>query len=389
MSLVIQRMVKGIDAFPLLAVPFFVLAGNLLAKGGIARRLINMAYVIVGGIRGGLALVTTLSSMFFGGISGSSVADVSAIGSMLIPAMTDAGYKRARATAIVLTSATVAPIIPPSIPMIIYAYVAGGVSVAGLFLAGAVPGVLIGFGLMGVSYLLARKEGFPAEKRVPLAEAWRRIVDGLLGLLTLIIIMGGILSGIFTATESGAIAVVYTLIIVLFVYREIKIRDLPEIILDTALTTSVVLFLVATSTAFSWIMTFENLPQTMTTAIFSLTQNKILILLFLNIMLFIVGMFVDLTPAVVMLVPIILPLAYKIGINPLHLGTIVVVNLTFGLITPPVGTSLFVGCSIAGIKITEVVRPMLPYFLVMLFILMLITYLPQTVLFVPRIFGFD
>jgi tripartite ATP-independent transporter DctM subunit len=385
---IVQRMLAAINVFPLLAVIFFIFSGVLMARGGISGRLVRLAEVIVGRIPGGLAHINILSSMFFGGVSGSAVADVSSIGAMMIPAMEKDGYSRPYATAVTLTSAIMGPIIPPSIAMIIFAHVAGSVSIAGLFLAGAIPGVLIGIGLMVVAFIHAKLYHNKAIPSIPLKEKLIRIVDGLAGMMTIVIILGGITSGIFTATEAGAVAAFYALILTVFIYRSIKIRELPVILYECCIINAVVLFLVATSSVFTWILTYENFPTMVSDMLLSITQNKILIMLILNVVLLFIGMFIDQTPAIIMLVPVFLPLAQNLGIHPIHLGVIVVINLSFGLITPPVGTSLFVGCRIANLPITAVVRPMLPFLPIMIAILLLVTYVPGIIMWLPTVFGF-
>lgn len=385
---IVQRMLAAINVFPLLAVIFFIFSGVLMARGGISGRLVRLAEVIVGRIPGGLAHINILSSMFFGGVSGSAVADVSSIGAMMIPAMEKDGYSRPYATAVTLTSAIMGPIIPPSIAMIIFAHVAGSVSIAGLFLAGAIPGVLIGIGLMVVAFIHAKLYHNKVIPSIPLKEKLIRVVDGLAGMMTIVIILGGITSGIFTATEAGAVAAFYALILTVFIYRSIKIRELPTILYECCIINAVVLFLVATSSVFTWILTYENFPTMVSDMLLSITQNKILILLILNFVLLFIGMFIDQTPAIIMLVPVFLPLAQNLGIHPIHLGVIVVINLSFGLITPPVGTSLFVGCRIANLPITAVVRPMLPFLPIMIAILLLVTYVPGIIMWLPTIFGF-
>jgi tripartite ATP-independent transporter DctM subunit len=302
--------------------------------------------------------------------------------------MEKAGYTRRYATAVTLTSATLGPIIPPSIPMILYAYVVGSVSVAGLFLAGLIPGILIGAGLLVACYLHGR---WYHDRPVPPMsgrEKLVRVFDGLAGMMTLVIILGGITSGIFTATEAGAVASVYALFLTVVVYREIRIAQLPAILWDCCLTNAVVLFLIATTSVFTFIMTYENVPQWLAANVFGMIDNRWLLLLAINLMLLVIGMFIDLTPAVIMMVPILLPIAHRLDLDPIHLGIIVVVNLTFGLITPPVGTSLFVGCRIAKISMTELVAPMLPLLAIMFGVLLLVTYVPETFMWLPRYFGF-
>jgi tripartite ATP-independent transporter DctM subunit len=386
---IVQRMISGINSFPLLAVIFFIFAGTLMARGGVSTRLVRLAEVLVGRIPGALAHITILACMFFGGVSGSAVAEVSSIGAMMIPTMEKAGYKKETATSIALASAVMGPIIPPSIPMIIFAHTAGSVSIAALFLAGAIPGVLIGVGLMAWAFFHARRHIKPAPMPVlPFKEKMYRVADGMAGLFTMIIILGGIISGFFTATEAGAVASFYALFLCVGVYREIKIRELPGILFECCQVNAVVLFLVATSSAFTWILTYENLPTVLSSTVFAITNNKIILLIVINIFLLIVGCLVDLTPAIIMLTPILLPLMQKMGIHIVHFGAMVVINLCYGLITPPVGTSLFVGCRIAKLPITAVIRPLVPLLLIEIVVLVIVTYWPPVTMWLPRLFGF-
>jgi tripartite ATP-independent transporter DctM subunit len=347
-----------------------------------------MAEVLVGRFPGGLAQINVVSSMLFGGVSGSAVADVSSIGRMMIEAMERDGYTRRFATSLTLASATMGPIIPPSISMIMYAYIAERVSVAGLLLAGLIPGVMIGGGLLIAAYVHGRLYHNTHTPKLPWREKARRIADGASGMFTLVIILVGITGGIFTATEAGAVAAVYALALTIFVYKEITFKDLPKLLWETCLTNAVVLFLIATTSVFTFIMTYENVPQWIATNVLAVTDSKVLILLIINVLLLLVGLFIDLTPALIMMVPILIPLADRIGIDLIHLGIIMVVNLTFGLITPPVGTSLFVGCRIANISMTELVRPMLPLLAIMITVLMIVTYFPELFMWLPRYFGF-
>jgi tripartite ATP-independent transporter DctM subunit len=384
---IVQRMLTSINTFPLLAVIFFVFSGVLMARGGIARRLVLMAEVLVGWLPGSLAQIVCVASMFFGGVTGSAVAEVSSIGAMMIPAMEKDGYSRRFATAIVLTAATMGPIIPPSIGMIVFAHVAGNVSIAALFLAGVVPGVLIGVSLMIASFVhgkLYHQKTLPTLSR---REKVRRIFDGMAGVFTMVIILGGIISGVFTATEAGAAAAVYALILTVFVYREIKISDLPEILWECCLTNAVVMMLIATCSVYSWILTYENLPTLLADNFFNLIQSKWAFLLILNLFLLVVGMFVDMTPALIMLVPMLIPLAQKFGIDMVHLGLVMVINLAFGLTTPPVGTALFVALKVANLPMDKIIAPLLPLLACMCVVLLLVTYVPDIYVWLPRSFG--
>lgn len=382
-----KRMIEGINVFPLLAVPLFVFAGSVMSGGGLARRMIGFVQGLVGWVRGGLSLANIGASMLFGGVSGSCAADISSIGTILIPAMEEEGYDREFSTAVTVTSATLGPIIPPSIPAVMYAYIAGNISVAGLFLANLIPGILIGLALMVVSYVISVKRRYPREQFIGFKALLRRFGDGLLGLGGFFIIVGGTTAGIYTATEAGAIAAVYGLFIAMVIYKELKWKQIPSILLDTALTTALVMFLVGTSSIFSWYLGFSNIPQDFTRALLALTQNKYVILIIVNILLFIVGAFIDTTPALMLLVPILVPLGYGIGINPYHMGSIIVINLVFGLITPPVGTSLFVGCSVSGLSIEAITKEMKWFFLAMFCILVLVTFVPALSTAVPRGLG--
>jgi tripartite ATP-independent transporter DctM subunit len=387
---IVQRMMVAINSFPLLAVIFFIFAGVLMSRGGVSQRLVRMAEVIVGRVPGGLAQINILASMFFGGVSGSAVADVSSIGAMMIPAMEKDGYTTSYATAITLTSAIMGPIIPPSIAMIIFAHVAGSVSIAGLFLAGVIPGIMIGLSLMAAALFhgIVYHKQHKTPPVIHWREAVRRCIDGAAGMFTIVIILGGITSGLFTATEAGAVASAYGLILTVFIYKEVKIKELPGILYECCMITAVVLFLISVSSVFTWIMTYENFPLWVSNTLLSITDNKIVILLIINLVLLFMGMFIDQTPAIIMIVPILIPIAAKLNVHIIHLGAIVVINLCFGLITPPVGTSLFVGCRIAKIPMTAVIRPMLPLLAIMILVLMFVTFSPGVVLWLPRMFGY-
>lgn len=384
---IVQRMLISLNTFPLLAVIFFVFAGVLMSRGGIARRLVMMAEVLVGWLPGSLAQIVCVASMFFGGVTGSAVAEVSSIGGMMIPAMEKAGYTRRFATAIVLTAATMGPIIPPSIGMIVFAHVAGSVSIAALFLAGVIPGILIGLSLMGASFIHGK---FYHQVKLPTLttrEKVVRVADGMAGVFTMVIILGGIITGVFTATEAGAAASVYAFILTVFVYKEIKISELPEILWECCLTNAVVMMLIASCSVFSWILTYENLPTLLAENFFNLIHSKWAFLLLLNIFLLFVGMFIDMTPAIIMLVPMLLPLASKFGIDYIHLGLIVVINLAYGLTTPPVGTALFVALKVAKLPMEKIILPLLPLLGCMLVVLLLVTYVPEVYVWLPRGLG--
>ena len=380
-----QRIANGLNSFALLAIPFFILAGHIMNSGGIARRLIDFAKTLLGMLPGGLAHVNVLAAMLFGAISGSAAAAVSAVGSVMGPQMDSEGYDREFGAAVNITSATTGLLIPPSNVLIVYSLASGGVSIAALFLAGYIPGLLVGLSLMLVAGVVAVKKKYPIAGGVPLVEVVKKFLDALPSLLLLVIIIGGIVGGIFTATEAAAIAVLYALILA-FIYREIKIKDLPKIFLDASATTAVVLLLVGTSMGMSWIMAYVNIPQNVASALVALSDNPVVIMLVINVILLSVGTFMDMTPAVLIFTPIFLPIAIEIGIDPIHFGIIMVLNLCIGLCTPPVGSVLFLGVGVAETSIVKVIRPILPFFIAMVVALLIITYFPQLSLWLPEYF---
>jgi len=382
-----QRIATGLDSFSLLAIPFFILAGQLMNRGGIAIRLIEFAKVLVGRLPGGLAFVNILANMLFGAISGSAAASASAIGSFMTPKMTDEGYDKSFSTAINVTSATTGLSIPPSNVLIVYSLAAGGLSVGALFIAGYVPGILTGLALMAVAAVVSYRKKYPRAEKTSLRFGFIKFIDAIPSLGMIIVVIGGIIAGIFTATEAAGIAVVYALILSL-IYREIKISNLPQIILRSVIISCIVLLLVGTSIALSWVMSYQDLPQTISEGLLGLSSNPIVILLIINFILLAVGVVMDMTPAILIFTPIFLPVAINMGIDPIHFGMIMVVNLSIGLVTPPVGTVLFVGCSISKIGIEKVIRPILPLYAAMFIILMLITYIPRLTLWLPEFFGF-
>ena len=380
-----QRMATSLDSFTLSAIPFFILAGQIMNRGGIAVRLINFAKAIVGPLPGGLAFVNIISCMLFGAISGSAVASASAIGGFMNPMMEKDGYDKSFSAAVNITSATTGLIIPPSNVLIVYSLASGGVSIAALFIAGYVPGLLIGLALMIVALLYSIIKKYPTDKLVGFKEFFKRFVDAFPSLMLLVVVIGGIVVGIFTATEASAIAVIYTLILG-FVYKEITVKDISPILLETIKTSSIVLLLVSTSIAMSWVMSYENIPQEISSTLLAISDNPIVILIIINLILLFVGIFMDMTPAVLIFTPIFLPIVTALGMNPIHFGIIMIMNLCIGLCTPPVGSVLFVGCSVADLKIQQVIRPLLPLFLVMIGVLLLITYFPDLTLWLPRLF---
>jgi len=385
---VAQRMATGIDSFALLAIPFFILSGLLMGRGGIARRLIDFAKVLVGMFPGGLAYVNVLTCMFFGAISGSAVAATSAIGGFMIPIMNKEGYDKNFNTAVTVTASTTGLLIPPSNVLIIYSLASGGVSIAALFIAGYLPGILVGLGLITVCAILAVIRKYPVGDRVPFIYGIKKLLEAIPSLLLIVIVIGGIISGIFTATEASAIAVLYSLLLSVMVYREVKVNELPQILLKTVETTAIVMLLIGTSSAMSWILSYENIPQNISQTLIAMTENKIVILLIINLILLLVGTFMDMTPAILIFTPIFLPVVTALGITPLHFGIIMVLNLCIGLTTPPVGSVLFVGCGIGKTTIGNITKSLLPFYIVMVIVLMLVTYIPQITLFLPKYFGF-
>jgi len=384
---VAERMATGLDSFSLLAIPFFILAGQIMNRGGIARRLIDFAKTLVGALPGGLAHVNIMAAMLFGAIAGSAVAAASAIGGFMGKAMEKEGYTKEFAASVNITSATLGLVIPPSNVLIVYSLASGGVSIAALFLAGYLPGILTGLLLMLVAAIWAKRKGFPQGERSKMSEIFKSFLAALPSLFLLIVVIGGIVAGIFTATEASAVAVLYCLILTFF-YKEISLNELPEVFLHSVGTTAVVLLLIGTSMSMSWIMAYENIPQNITEILLSISDSKIVILLIINLILLFVGIFMDMTPAVLIFTPIFLPVVTKLGMNPTHFGIIMVLNLCIGLCTPPVGSVLFVGVGVAGTTIRKVVRPLLPLFIAMIVALIFVTYVPSLSLWLPGVFGF-
>lgn len=384
---VAQRMATGLDSFALLAIPFFILAGQLMNRGGIARRLIDFAKTLVGGLPGGLAHVNIIAAMLFGAISGSAVAAASAIGSFMGKRMEEDGYDKAFGAAVNITAATTGMTIPPSNILIVYSLASGGASIAALFLAGYLPGILTGLFLMIVAAVWAARKGYPVAARSTYSEMIRTFIQALPSLLLLVIVIGGIVAGVFTATEASAIAVVYCLALS-FWYREVKWSDLRDILVQSSGTTAIVMLLIGTSMSMSWIMAYENIPQDITRILLSFSDSPVVILLLINLILLFVGIFMDMTPAVLIFTPIFLPVVTEMGMDPVHFGIIMVLNLSIGLCTPPVGSVLFVGVGVAETTIKKVVRPLLPLFVAMILALLIVTYWPALSLWLPSVFGF-
>lgn len=381
--LIPKQMFSGTDSFPLLAVPFFILAGNLMNIGGITKRLVHFCNILLGHVRGGLALVNVVASMFFAGVTGAAVADTSALGSILIPAMTREKYDRDFSAAVTAASSTVGPIIPPSIPMVILGTV-GELSIGALFLAGVIPGILMGLSLLVVAYVISVKRDYPKEKMRSLKEFFIGLKDALLALLMPAIIMGGILGGIFTPTEAAVVAVFYAFLVSFFVYREVRWKDLPRVLIDSVVVTSIIMFVIANSAIFGWILANHQVPQAVAHIFLSITNNKWVLLLLINLFLLFVGTFMETTASLIILTPILLPMAVKVGIDPIHFGLVMVLNLVIGLITPPLGVCLFIACSIAKITLEQIAKSILPFLLAAIAVLFIVTYIPELVLWLPR-----
>jgi tripartite ATP-independent transporter DctM subunit len=383
---VMIQIASGVNKFSLLAIPFFVLAGAIMAEGGMSRRLVAFAGVLVGFIRGGLSLVNILASTFFGAISGSSVADTASIGSVLIPEMERKGYPRDFATAVTVSGSVQAILIPPSHNAVIYSLAAGGgVSIGALFMAGVLPGLLLGLTLAIMCLFIAKKRNFPKGEVIPLRQALRICVDALWGLATLVIILGGILTGVFTATESASIAVVWAFFVTMFIYRDYKWSELPRLVHRTVKTVSIVMILIGFAASFGYLMTLMQIPLKVTAFFASLSDNRYVILLMINVLLLALGTLMDMAPLILILTPILLPLVVKLGVDPVHFGMIMMVNLGIGLLTPPVGAVLFVGSAVAKLKIEAVVKALYPFFGAMLLVLAMVTYVPAISLWLPNL----
>ena len=380
-----QRMVKGIESFSLLAIPFFILSGEIMGTGGISKQLINFSNVLVGRYRGGLAQINVLTSMIFGGISGSAVADVSSEGTWMIPAMKEKGYDEDFSVAVTVASSCQGIVIPPSHNMIIYSTAAGGLSVGSLFIAGVIPGILLGVAQMVVCFIIAKKRNYPKEEKITFKEGIKLIAHAIPGLMTIVIIMGGVLSGVFTATESAAFAAIYAFIITFFYYREIPFRRMKGILFNTLKTLAMVMSLIATASAFGYLMAYLKVPTMVTNSLLSISDNKNVILFLIILLLLFLGLIMDMAPIIIVVTPILMPVINAIGVSPIHFGIILMIALAIGLCTPPVGSALFVGCSIGKIKIEKVTKALMPFYLSMVIILLLVTYIPQIAMFLPNL----
>ena len=383
-----QRIFSGISVFSLLAIPFFILAGNIMNKGGIAVRLINLAKVLTGRLPGALTHTNVIANMLFGAISGSGTAAASAMGSIIGPIEKEEGYDPNFSSAVNIATAPTGLLIPPSNVMITFSLVSGGTSVAALFMAGYVPGILWGLACMIVVYIIAKKKGYRSEASYTGKEKLKMVVEAIPALLLIVIVIGGIVAGIFTATEGSVVAVVYSLLLSLFGYKSIKIKDIPKLLKDSAEMTGIIIFLIGVSSIMSWVMAFTNIPTLVSNGLLALSSNKYVILLLINVILLVVGTFMDMTPACLIFTPIFLPVCNALGMNTIHFGIMLIFNLCIGTITPPVGTTLFVGVKVGGVKIETVIKQLLYYFAAIFAVLLLVTYIPQISLWLPGLMGY-
>lgn len=385
---VAQHIIRGVDNYSLMAIPFFVLAGEVMNVGGISRRIVGFAKAFLGHVRGGLGYTSVLASMIFAGISGSAIADTTAVGSILLPLMEEEGYEKDESTALIISAGTIGPIIPPSMPMIIYGCCAS-VSIAKLFMGGIIPGVIIGLGLMIIWHMHCRKmpETYVKHPKTSWKERGHATKEAIWAILLPIIIMGSVLSGICTATECGVLAVVYALLVGAFVYRELKLKDIFPILISTAKSTASVMFVVGTATLAAYYITTAQIPSMLTNMLLSISNNKYVIILLINLLLLLVGCVMDLTPALLILAPILVPVVMELGYDPIWFGVVMVCNLCIGIITPPVGTVLYVGCGLSGLPMMRIVKPCLKFMGIMIVCLMIISYVPNLVMFIPNLMG--
>ena len=374
-SVMAQRFFTAVDSFPLMAIPLFMLAGALMSHGGITKRIIDFALCFVGHIKGGLAMVVAITGIIMGGISGSGVADAAAIGAIMVPEMSKRKYDRAFSGALCACCGSIGLIIPPSIAIIIFACTAN-VSIGDLFMAAYAPGICIGLGFLLYCYIITRIKNYPNEEKIQAKETIRRFKDAIWALIMPLIIVVGIRGGIFTATEGGAVISIYGLLVGMFIYKDTKIKDLPAILLEAAESTATIGTIICATTLFSWLLTSEQIPAKITTWLISLTDNKFLLLFLINILLLITGMFIDSGPAIMLLAPILCPVATSLGVNLVQFGLVMVMNLTIGLLTPPVGTAMYVGSNVSGVPIKDISRALLPFIGIMFAALMLVTYVP-------------
>lgn len=381
-----QQMIQGISVYSLLAIPFFILTGQILGEGGLANRIVNLANLFVGRISGGLSLVNSVACMFFGNLSGSAVADASAIGSVMIPLMKKKGYAADYSVGVTISSAIQGVVVPPSHNLVLYSIAAGGISISGLFLAGIVPGIILLSSLCLTGWIIAVKNNYPKGDPIVKSQIPSILFHGLLSFTPAVIILGGIISGWATATESGALAAVYSFILAFFVYREASLKQMWPVLVRTFRTVLMVFFLIAASNAFGWVMAYLHLPDIITDWFLSVSETPWVILLLINILLLILGGPMDMAPMILILTPVLLPVAMKIGMDPIHFGIMLIFNAGMGLLTPPVGTVLFVGCAIGKVSVEAGTRAMMPFFLAMMVVLMIITYVPAFSMWLPMLF---
>ncbi|ELP5095648.1 TRAP transporter large permease [Escherichia coli] len=382
-----QKMFSSLDSFALLAVPFFVLSGVIMNSGGIASRLVNFAKLFTGKLPGSLSYTNIVGNMMFGAISGSAIAASTSIGGVMVPMSAREGYDRSFAAAVNIASAPTGMLIPPTTAFILYALASGGTSIAALFAGGLVAGLLWGIGCMLVTLIVAKRHNYRVFFTVQKGMVLKVSVEAIPSLMLIVIIVGGIVQGIFTAIEASAIAVVYTLLLTVVFYRTLKLKDLPSILLQTVVMTGVIMFLLATSSAMSFSMSITNIPTALSNMILGISANKLVILLVITVFLLIIGAFMDIGPAILIFTPILLPIMIKLGVDPIHFGIIMIYNLAIGTITPPVGSGLYVGASVGKVKVEEVIKPLLPFYAVIIGVLLLITYMPEMTLFLPRLLG--
>ncbi|MBE6907959.1 MAG: TRAP transporter large permease [Ruminococcaceae bacterium] len=381
----VQQMAKAINSFSLMAIPFFILAGEIMGAGGISDRMVGFANILVGRFRGGLAQVNCLDSMFFGGISGSAVADVSSLGTIVIPMMEKSGYDKDFSVAITVASSCQGVLIPPSHNMIMYSLAAGGVSVGRLFLGGYIPGIMVGISLMIVCAVISKKRNYPREKPVSFREAIQITKEALAALFTAVIIMGGVSLGFFTATESAAIACIYAFLISVFYYKELKMQQMPRILMNCVKTLAMVFSLIAAAGAFGWMLAYLKVPTLITNGLLNVSENKVVVFLLINIMLLILGCIMDMAPLILICTPILMPVVQAFGMDSVQFGVMLIMNLAVGLCTPPVGSALFVGCAIGKIPVEKVTKALLPMYAGMIIVLLLVTFVPQLSLFLPQL----
>ncbi len=385
---VIQQMAKSVNNFSLMAIPFFILAGEIMGAGGISDRMLQAANACVGHLRGGLAHVNVLGSMLFGHLSGSAVADVSSLGSIEIPMMENAGYDKDFSVAVTVASSCQGVLIPPSHNMIIYSLAAGGLSVGALFMAGLVPGIMCGISLMIVCAIISVKRKYPKGERMPWIKRLKVLLDAAFALFTAVIILVGVTAGWFTATESAAIAAVYSFIVAMFIYKELKWSMMPRILMNVVKTLATVFSLIAAAGAFGWLMAYLQIPSLITKGLLAITTNKYILLILINILLLLLGCVMDMAPLIVIVSPILVPVVKTLGMSPIQFGVVLIFNLAVGLCTPPVGSALFVGCSVGKINIERTTKAMLPMYLAMVICLLLVTFIPEISLFLPRMMGY-